>query len=1398
MGSPSNPRDPAAEIDRLPDVLGDLPDEDAATVAVDEDWTAVPGLPIEVREVDEAGEDPSETPTPTPSEEPSPTFPSDSSEPSPSTAAYLRASATEETPGASEAPTEEPTDEPSPTEPSPTDPSPTDPTEDPEGDADQVDVALDIPEAGARTGQMLLTFATSSDAGASAESESSTPPAGFMARSSLEPGAAEEPGALDGEVEVRFSYEDFAEAFGGAWFERLQVMAYPACFATSPDDPACATGVPVEFTVDSATEQLVFTTVDEAAVLEQQDVDGLIVDEPDTSSDRPTTSSRSGSTGSVSQVAVTALAAPTAGGVVYSVGGSGGNYAASPLAGSASWQVGTGSGEFSYSYPFELPKALGGATPDLSLDYSSGSVDGMSLSENGQATPAGLGWSLSTAYISRSFAACANDGYPAKGDLCWKTSSSYGLINDLSIVLNGKASRLVQVGSSNQYRLADDPGWKVELVTGDGPDNGAFREEKFRVTTPDGTKYWFGWYGSSTWTVPVFGNNAGEPCYSTPVSGASCKQAWRWNLDRSVDTHGNVVRYSYAQETNHYAKWGVSSTPVEYDRGGRLTKIEYGFRNDSDLAHQVVEVSAVKRCTKTLADPAYDCTGTESPRNKPSLWPDVPTDLICDQASCLVGSPTFFSLNRYHQVTTKTVQGTTAASATTRNVDVYTLSHSMPDPDGTGKDQPDLWLTRIDRTGYGDGSTTRDMPGLLLFSGGEPLRNRVVAGSGERTLKKYRVSAIRTEIGGRIDVEYGHASGGNRACDATYVQDLSRNASNRECFPQKYAPAGGTPRWEWFHKYVVTRVAMSDMALGYRYQDPASKATDLGQLRVYDYDYWGDPAWRFVRDNNVPNDDETWDDWRGYETTVISTRKTAGNDYQVVAGDISREKVTVFRGMNGARKNLAGEVKDNVRVTTEEHGSTNGPLDQPWYQGKVAESRLADGDGTMISRTYHDYDHFNTASDPSGPDGHIVYERMTRTTTRVAGSTANTVKETTYTADPGGQYSLGVLAGTITEAFTKGYTVGGSTELQSCTRTNWQGDGDRWLRVQKSNVTYSTGCNAVPSSEPELSRATLSKTHYCYDAQGAADCQGPLEFGDRKVVKTFSANGEAVTSKSTYDSFGRIESETVGEATTTYTYNPGGAAGDLLSKVAVVQSAEGAGTFTTSSTFDLRRGLPTTNVDANGKTTRLDYDPLGRLASVTYPGNNTGIPSIQYTYRVGPEMPSRVKIDTLGLNEQGANAVDSAYTFTDGWGRTVETQVLAPDIPDDAVNKNQRIVTVTGYDEQGLARYTVPALNNPNSAPNLAAFESVVNPSIPNSPRHTQTTYDAAGRPVAVQERTGAPNSDPTTIATTNTTYSGASITVDPRQVATRAPSSTPGDAPKSSGSTRVPSLPALSGSSMR
>jgi len=1348
------PVDPAESIVGLPNVESALPDDGSSTVDPGSSWTQVPGLPLTVRADEETTVDPQV------------------------------AFRTSDSGGVSDALAR-------------TDVT-TDPAVDPADDTPAVDVSLIRPDQMAQ-GAFVLSFddsaSTSSpeasptpspepSAGPSAAADpsgtptasptpgpTSDPSSGPSTTPSVDPSidpstAPGVPGA-DGVggadvvgLDVRVNYKPFASLFGGGWAERLQVVAYPECFATTPELPECAQGVPIPAVSNPTTGVLSFTTIsaEELAALTAGDASastgsGTLSDSATPSPSPAPANGVVGRTGSMVAVpavsvrsmslAVQSVAATPVGGTVYSVQAGAGNYGATPLSPSTGWQVGTGSGEFSYSYPFELPTPTGGSAPSLALNYSSGSVDGMTFVENGQASPAGVGWSLNPGSVSRQYTSCAKDGMSAKGDLCWKTDG-IGLVNDLTLVLGGRSSRLVKVGTTAQYRLADDPGWKVELISNgaEGVNNDDNNNEAFKVTSTDGTVYWFG-KGTATggaatesvWTVPVYGNNAGEPCYdsSKAASAMWCQQAWQWNLDQVIDPDGNVIDYTYTPETNYYSRYATVTNHQVYDRGGVLDKIEYSYDRATHLARAVVDVGHNFRCTSRLSDPSASCTGLDGPRAHPSIWPDVPGDLICDgNDNCDNSSPSFFSWYRYANVVTKTVAG----NGTPYTVDTYTFQHQLPDPDGAGTanpDEPDLWLNLITRTGQTQSDSVTLPP---VDFDGVALQNRVAVGTNDpRTLKKFRIGSLHNEAGGRLDIEYGHASG--RACTATYVQTggpnstaLPRYASDRECFPQKYTPLSGSERWEWFHKYVVTRVAASDDALGYRYGQSAQAAsTVLGQLQVTDYDYQGAPAWRYVRSRNIPDADETWNDWRGYAETKIRTRKTTDNK-TLGSDDESVRRVVVYRGMNNTKVN-DGSTMSVVHVETEENATTVAePLDLNFLQGRVAESELIDATGTWLTRTYHEYQYLESALDAAGQHAWVINDRLTRTHTHLfdtAGGPTDRIHEVWTAVEDGGTDHRGILAGAIKSVSDLGDPDGGADDR--CQATEWTGNTSAWIRVPHYATSYGVACGSA-----NLDANRLSKARYYYDNQESdtneADPGSDIIRGRLTRTRIYTSPADTTTPETgldtdlAYDNYGRLTSVTDPRRHTTSTvYNNGTAPNELITKVTVtsplITSAANPNGIRLSSTttLDPRRGLPTSVVDENGNTTTIGYDGLGRTATVDLPTGSSA-DSVIYTYTDSAINPTRVKSSVL----RDGSTRDDSYTFYDGWGRPIETQVHQADRTDQG-----RLVSVTGYDDRGQVRFSMPAVANPNTT---NSWTAPVNPDPNGVQRYTETTYDAAGRPI--------------------------------------------------------------------
>jgi hypothetical protein len=154
-----------------------------------------------------------------------------------------------------------------------------------------------------------------------------------------------------GPVTVDVDYSGFRHAFGGDYATRLALVRLPACASTTPHRAECLTGTVVKAQNDVRTGRI------------RGDV----------------------TASSAKSDAVYALTATP--------NGSAGNFKPTSLSPSAMWEVGLQSGDFSWSYPLELPP-VPGPEPAVALSYSSGAIDGRTTSTNNQASWVGDGFRL--------------------------------------------------------------------------------------------------------------------------------------------------------------------------------------------------------------------------------------------------------------------------------------------------------------------------------------------------------------------------------------------------------------------------------------------------------------------------------------------------------------------------------------------------------------------------------------------------------------------------------------------------------------------------------------------------------------------------------------------------------------------------------------------------------------------------------------------------------------------------------------------------------------------------------------------------------------------------------------------------------------------------------------------
>lgn len=581
----------------------------------------------------------------------------------------------------------------------------------------------------------------------------------------------------------------------------------------------------------------------------------------------------------------------------------GGSFAATPFSASASWEVSRQSGDFSWSYPLRVPPAPGGFSPSLALSYRSSAVDGLTSVTNNQPSWVGEGWDLSAGYVERAYGGCSDDTEggttpPKTGDLCWRSDNA-------TASFGGRGGMLIKDDATGAWRLKADDRSRVERTA--TPGNGDRFNESWKITTVDGTQYFFGTRtdAKSTWTVPVFGDDAGEPCHESTFAASSCDRAWRWMLDKVVDPRGNVVLYNYETETNKYGK-NREAAAASYVRAGTLKSVEYGLRDDvAAPATGRVEFGLEKRCVKDA-----NCADYSIKEN----WPDAAVADHCDGATCPdKHTPTFWSTKRLSTITTQVRKGTGY-----QNVDRWTLQHEFPKTDDAY--QAALWLRAITHTGLVGG----ELPLPEVTFEGTKMPNRVDAPTGIGPLNRYRVTGVVSESGGVTTVKYAAPD-----CVPGTAMPASPESNDKRCYPSKWTPLNGAEREDYFHKYVVESITTHD-----RY------AASTEQL--VRYQYLDGAAWRRDQTEFTKDDKRTHNEFRGYgRVRVLNGRD---ND---MYGPVTMTEERFYRGMHGDK--LPGGATRTVTVTDSEGGSRE---DSDWLSGFRYESQTHDGTSeTVLSKT---------------------------------------------------------------------------------------------------------------------------------------------------------------------------------------------------------------------------------------------------------------------------------------------------------------------------------------------------------------------------------------------------------------------------------------------------------------
>ncbi|MEU7012481.1 RHS repeat-associated core domain-containing protein [Streptomyces sp. NPDC046385] len=1098
-----------------------------------------------------------------------------------------------------------------------------------------------------------------------------------------------------GPASLGIDYSKITSAYGGDWAGRLQVSRLPECAVSSPASAECRVFKPVKYTNDRVDQTLTanvgFPTVGAARQSASAQASGRTV-----------------------LLAVTA--GPTS---------ARGDYSATPLSASSSWEAGGSSGSFTWSYPIKTPPAAAGPSPSLSISYDSGSVDGRTASSNNQGTTIGEGFDITSSFIERKYGSCDDDGQTDKFDLCWKYENA-------SLVLNGKASELVKDDKTGVWRLKNDDASTVTRSLGaDNGDDGLMDQgEYWTVITGNGTKYVFGLNKldgmpgdirtNSVWTVPVIADDEGDPGYlpGTTLAQRVKNQGWRWNLDYVEDTHGNVMTYWYEVEKNNYDLLGDGTTGTSYVRGGYLKEIRYGQRKGQlflgsktqPAASDKVVFGYEERCVPELGSACNELT--EASKDQ---WPDVPFDRICKDGDKCTGnnSPTFFTRKRLTTISTYAWNAASSLAGDFEPVDEWKLKQTYLDPGDTG-DSADqsLWLQEIRRTGKHGAPITPALDPVVFTH--EFLANRV-DGPDDDILPFYkpRLKTVTSETGAKTIISYLPEQ-----CVAGPMKpELDKNTGR--CYPVYWAPNGGkTPILDWFHKYPVQAVSTSA---------PKGGLEAVEDTYIYGP---GGGAWHYNDDPFTKEKERTWSSWRGYDQVTHLTGRSGGTQSKTVT--------YYMRGMNGDRVLAAdGTLDPNRRKTESVTGFKASALtDSDQLAGFTRESVIYDGTTAVTSTVNTPWTKNTATQHKSYADTEAYFIRTGSTTTHTYVTSWGTPawRSRSVHTDFDDTY------GTPVNVSDRGDDAKLGDE--TCTRTWYarNGAGDVAINNLVSRTRVVANAKTNPVADPctlkdadldlpmDASRPgqVISDTAASYDTTAEwSEAQVPTLGETRWTGRTkgYKSDGQPLWQKVAtlaYDALGRVvqSKDTNDLATSSTTYDPP-ASGPLTSTV-----VKNTALHATTTLVDFATGAPTKVTDPNSKVTETEYDALGRVTKVWLPNQSKVLgrsPNYVYGYNVTSSAMPWVSTATIRGDGSGYN---TSFVLYDSMLRPRQTQVPSAG--------GGSIISQTLYDSRGLSASSQTDIWANTTQPSGNPVE--IDGGQP--PVQTDTVYDGAGRAVKAITKT--------------------------------------------------------------
>jgi RHS repeat-associated protein len=957
-------------------------------------------------------------------------------------------------------------------------------------------------------------------------------------------------------------------------------------------------------------------------------------------------------------------------------------------------------GAASFSMPIKVPAGPGGFQPNLSLSYTSSTVD--NAGSQTQASWAGMGWSLQSSYIER-------NGHGTNSVM----DDSY------QVNVNGVSMELLR-GADGKYHASDENFYKSE----------------FTVPIPEGEL-------ASTWTIwDKSGNQYFFEERTTFLESKNCENdpnylemtpyVWRWSLTRVRNIYGQEMTYTYQEDSKALQYVNCNGRVATTTANTWVYPRTITYANGK---YQVIFTRTTRADYKSLWDSPYNYTYTayqKSLLQAITIKQDADDDGDFDSSDTIVRKYLFtYASSTADTIFPDLVWEAGGRTPTLRNVDEYGLGGGgTPLPGYTFEYKVDHMHLDHATNGYG-GTVTftydnwhEDMP----YNWGG-VDNRISESEipywGNPILYKFNTSAEGWAPTGPFPNMVTYNAGGTGSITVTGVV---RNPNSG------YSAAAFQPgRW-----YLVLASAKqtagtgNEMRLGLRYKvgSGTTYANLYGPVVPLTTAYTTVSSGLIFLPVNATAMEPLIDsiphsggsnnvDWIAFYPMPTAYRVTsrtlaAGSNpytftYEYVTAatnsplnDQYPDGISAEAGGDHPYTRAYTEFRGHHQVTeTDPYGkeTTTTYYQNDCYSGRPHVVTIRDANDTVMQQTQNTYACtptnstiylidkdtrnpalYGTAFDP------IQYRwvRKASETKDVYGGSPNDVIATlTTTYDAYDSY------GNLTQKTTLGTGIPTTvTHTDYYTNTS----NGLWL-VEFPARTWVTAGNT-----------TLTETISLYDF----DNDNHLAGG---TTRTLMSPGQYSQVSTAYDSWGNVEEQTTWTGYGTATADPSEGAqtsytcygsDDLDETGKLIDNkwcpfdgyhtyalwTKNAKGYVSSVTYDYAKGLPLTETDPNGATTSATYDNFGRFTSLTKPDETS--PSLTVTYQTDP-LPFQVTL---------TQTVDATHAF----------------------------VVVRNYD--GMGRQTSTVTNNVTVTSTFDAYGRVLTQTMPGETVHKTTTeYDAMGRP---------------------------------------------------------------------